>query len=161
MLDDTIYTVITADGEIFSIARNNQYSSHYQYLQDFSKQNSYLKRHSFGLIFDRDDNIPQLWFIRNLVLDSTIVYENHKILSSETISSIQFYLPIQISEKQKEILEIYMPEIDSKKSVFLETYHEEADDFYPIYKKPEDFKNGGILLRKYIEEHLVIREKTL
>ena len=64
-------------------------------------KNSYLKRHSFGLIFDRDDNIPQLWFIRNLVLDSTIVYENHKILSSETISSIQFYLPIQISEKQK------------------------------------------------------------
>ena len=84
MLQDIVYMIIKPSGEVMKISCNNKYVNHYQYLQDFSKQNPYLIRKSFGLTFSRDDDTSKIFFFNMLIQDGNIIYENHKLFSNDT-----------------------------------------------------------------------------
>lgn len=159
-LKKTIYLIIKSDGSYYSIDRNNEYTNHYQYLREISKQNDYLKACSFGLIFERDNNLPNILFFKELVLDNCIIFENFQILSSEKVSAISVYLPYQISKEQGAILNSLMDQIDNIEDVFLEKYREETEDFYSICQNLEEIKSGNKILKKYIQEHL-LQEKNI
>lgn len=159
-LNKIIYLIIKPDGSYYFIHRNNKYTNHYQYLTELSKQDDYLKKCSFGLIFEKDNNIPNIFFFKELILDNCILMENHKILSSENVSGINLYLPEHISPQQDKILNYYMTEIDEIKTVFLEKYSEETEDFYSVCQTLEEIKSGNKVLKKYIQEHLY-QEKNI
>lgn len=153
-LSEIIYLIIKPDGTYYFIQRNNKYMNHYQYLTELSKQDDYLKKCSFGLTFEKDNNIPNILFFKELILDNCILMENYKILSSENVSAINFYLPEHISMWQDKFLNSYITEIDEIKNIFLEKYSEETGDFYCICQNLEEIKSGSRILKKYIQEHL-------
>lgn len=152
-LNEIIYLIIKPDGTYNFITRNNQYTNHYQYLQELSKQDEYLKTCSFGLIFERDNNLSNILFFKELVSDGCLIFENLKILSSEDVSSVCFYLPNDIYETQDVLLNPYMDEINRIKHVFLEKYEEEIKDFRSVCKNIEEIKSGSKILKEYIKIH--------
>lgn len=154
VLQDIVYMIIRPSGEVMEISCNNKYVNHYQYLQDFSKRNSYLIRNSFGLTFSRDDDTSKFFFFNMLIQDGNIIYENHKLFSNDNISSAQFYLPVKTTLIQKEILTAYQEEIDKIKCIFLEKYNEETESFYSLYENIDDLKQGSKLLMHYVDESL-------
>lgn len=153
-LDEIVYLIIKPDGTYDFISRNNQYTNHYQYLQQLSRKSEYLKVCSFGLIFEKENFITNILFFKELVSDGCIILENHKILSVENISSIQFYLPEHISVNQGILLNFYMDEIDKIRNVFLEKYSGEIENFESICQNIGEIKSGNKILKKYIEEHI-------
>lgn len=161
-LDTIIHLILKPDVTYNCISRNNQYINHYQYLQELSKQSKYLKRCSFGLNFEKENSIANVLFFKQLVSDGSILLENHKILSLEKISSVSFYLPVQVSIEQDILLNFFMDEIDRIRNIFLEKYSEEIDGFQSICQNIVKIKSGNRVLKKYIQNHLVginIRDK--
>ena len=154
MLQDIVYMIIKPSGEVMKISCNNKYVNHYHYLQDFSKQNPYLIRKSFGLTFSRDDDTSKIFFFNMLIQDGNIIYENHKLFSNDNISSAQFYLPVKTTLIQKEFLTAYQEEIDKIECIFLEKYNEETESFYSLYENIDDLKQGSKLLMHYVDESL-------
>ena len=103
MLNTYIYLVISPNGETRFIKRNDIYNNHYEYLQEFSKQDDYLRRHSFGLTFSLNDIQTNFMFFQELASENNIIIENYKIRSFEKVSSLCIYLPDQITKEQEKV----------------------------------------------------------
>ncbi len=151
-LDDTIYTVITSDGSIYNIDRNEEYYNHFQYLHDLSRLNDYFRACSFGLSFKSDDPMAHIYFMSELASSGSVVFENQRILASSNVSAASFYLPMEVSLEVSESLKQFMGEIDTIGHVFLEAY--DGEGLHSIYKNSEDLTCGNKLLHSYIEKHL-------
>ena len=121
MLNDYIYLVISPDGEKRFIKRNDLYNNHYEYLQDFSKQDDYLRSHSFGLTFSLNDLQTNLLFFQELASENNIIIENYKIRSFEKVSTITIYLPNQTTRKQEKSISTYDDELKTTEFIFLES----------------------------------------
>lgn len=151
-LEKAIYFVILKDGSILRIDRNDKYFNHYQYLTDFSKQDSYLKKSSFGLTFQRDDNTSRLFFFQELVESGSIVIENQKLLSSEKVSAIDILVPETMTYEELEILIKMASEIDRIQFVFAEVLQD--GKFIPLYTNSEQLHLGSWLILEYGKSHL-------
>lgn len=151
--------IIQSDGQLFSITRNDIYKNHSEYLQQLTKNNPELLPYCFGLVFKPDDNTAKELFFKELALDNAIIFENLKIFSKENISSISIYLPDGITLEEKDVLDLLMNQIEQIKCVFLEGYQDETEKFYDLYQKKEDLANGANILREYMSNHVIQKEK--
>ncbi len=152
MLNDYIYLVISPNGQTRYIKRNDIYNNHYEYLQDFSKQDDYLRCHSFGLSFSLNDLQSNLMFFQELASENNIIIENYKIRSFEKVSTITIYLPNQTTKEQEKVVSTYNEELEKLEFIFLESYDSEKNEFKDIQAE----HNGKIsteILHTYIKKH--------
>lgn len=152
MLNTYIYLVISPNGETRFIKRNDIYNNHYEYLQEFSKQDDYLRRHSFGLTFSLNDIQTNFMFFQELASENNIIIENYKIRSFEKISSLCIYLPDQITKEQEKVISTYDEDLKSTEFIFLESYDSEENKFEDIQAE----HSGRIsteILHTYLKNH--------
>ncbi|HIT22085.1 MAG TPA: hypothetical protein IAB56_03800 [Candidatus Scybalousia intestinigallinarum] len=152
MLNDYIYLVISPDGEKRFIKRNDLYNNHYEYLQDFSKQDDYLRSHSFGLTFSLNDLQTNLLFFQELASENNIIIENYKIRSFEKVSTITIYLPNQTTRKQEKSISTYDDELKTTEFIFLESYDMDENKFQDIHTDHSG-KSTTEVLHSYLKNH--------
>lgn len=153
-MKDSVFLIMKQDGTVFSIAKNNSYSNHYQYLNDLKKQDPFLTMNSFGLTFTRDDNTAQVMFFESLVTSGCIVFQNESITPTDDLDTICLYLPSNISDAQKDFLLNQEKDfISGTKFVFLEVYNSEDCIFNSLCKNVQDLNNAFPILKEYISTH--------
>lgn len=152
MLNTYIYLVISPNGETRFIKRNDIYNNHYEYLQEFSKQDDYLRRHSFGLTFSLNDIQTNFMFFQELASENNIIIENYKIRSFEKVSSLCIYLPDQTTKEQEKVISTYDEDLKSTEFIFLESYDTEENKFKDIHAEHSGKINTEIL-HTYLKNH--------
>lgn len=154
MLNNYIYLVISPNGEKRFIERNDIYNNHFQYLHDFSKQDEYLRLHSFGLTFTLYDEQARLFFLQELADSHNIIIENTKLRSFENFSALLLYLPSSVTEIQQKSIHSYEAELIDTKHLFLLAYDEKSNVFDDLQTANLNSKTVIQLLNSYLEKHL-------